>query len=102
MNIEQIRRAIKAGRINITEHADEELASDNISSESLYHSVMNGEIIEDYPDDFPFPSCLIFGKDKNGRVIHSVWAFAEKYNIAILITAYIPDAKEWMDYKRRK
>jgi hypothetical protein len=64
--------------------------------------VLNGEIIEDYPDDFPFPSSLILGKDKEGRPIHSVWAFAEKYNIAILITAYIPDANEWIDYKRRK
>jgi len=102
MDIEQVRNAIKTGRINITEHADEELANDNISNESLYHSVMDGEIIENYPDDFPFPSYLVFGKDKNGRPIHSVWAFTEKYNTAILITAYIPNAKEWINYKRRK
>ncbi|MCS4542161.1 MAG: DUF4258 domain-containing protein [Euryarchaeota archaeon] len=102
MDIDQIKKAIKEGRINITEHADEELANDNISNELLYQSVLNGEIIEDYPNDFPFPSCLILGKDEKGRPIHSVWAFAEKYNIAILITAYIPAINKWVDYKRRK
>ncbi len=102
MDIDLIRSAIKEGRINITEHADEELASDNISNESLYQSVLRGEVIEDYPDDFPFPSCLVYGKDGGGRPIHSVWAYAGKYNIAVLITAYIPDAKEWIDYRRRK
>lgn len=104
--LDQIKKAVRTGRINITEHADEELINDNISNESLYRSVMNGEIIEDYPDDFPFPfpfpSCLIFGKDRDGKPIHSVWAFAEKYSIAILITAYVPDATKWISYKWRK
>lgn len=26
------------------------------------------EIIEQYPDDFPFPSCLIYGTDKAGKL----------------------------------
>lgn len=34
--------------------------------------IMNGEIIEDYPDDFPHPSCLIFGHMVNNRIIHVV------------------------------
>jgi hypothetical protein len=68
---------IKEGRINITEHADEELIEDNVSNDALYYSVLHGEIIEDYPDDFPFPSCLIFGTDVKGRPIHSTWAYSE-------------------------
>lgn len=102
MDINRIKDAIKSGRINITEHADEELANDEISNESLYYSVLHGEIIEEYPDDLPFPSCLIFGRDQQGRPIHSVWAYASESNIAILITAYIPDANRWIDYRWRK
>lgn len=48
----------------MTDHADEELANDEIQDEDLFHSVLHGEIIEDYPDDKPFPSCLVHGKDK--------------------------------------
>lgn len=33
MDIEKIRKAIKDGRINITEHADEELENDEISNQ---------------------------------------------------------------------
>ncbi|WP_205764240.1 DUF4258 domain-containing protein [Anaerovibrio slackiae] len=29
----------------------------------VINCIMNGEIIEDYPTDYPHPSCLIFGHD---------------------------------------
>lgn len=102
MILSRIKNAISEGRINITEHADDELAKDNISNKSLYHSVMHGKMIENYQDDFPFPSCLIFGRDENGRPIQSVWAFVEGHDTAILITAYIPDANRWVNYERRR
>ena len=30
------------------------------------------EIIEEYPDDFPHPSCLIFGHTKEKKILHIV------------------------------
>jgi len=51
----------------MTDHADEGLANDEILEEDLFHSVLHGEIIEDYPDDKPFPSCLVYGKDQKRK-----------------------------------
>ena len=68
--IEKIKSAITKGRINITDHADEELAHDEILDEDLFHSVLYGEVIEDYADDKPFPSCLVYGIDRKGRPIY--------------------------------
>lgn len=102
MDIVKIQDAIRNGNVNIRDHADEELGNDAIEDDDLYHSVLQGEVIEDYADDKPFPSCLIYGRDKNGRHIHSVWAYSEKHEIAVLITAYIPDPEKWIDYKIRK
>jgi hypothetical protein len=102
LDLQEIVKAIDEGRINITEHADEELAADSIYNEELYHSVREGEIIEDYPDDFPFPSCLIYGKAPDGKPIHSVWAYAGAYRKAILITAYVPDPTRWIDFRERR
>lgn len=102
MDIKEIKKAIKEERINITEHADEELEDDEISNEDLYASVFNGEIIEDYPKDFPFPSCLIYGRDRKGKAIHSVWAYSEDDQIAVLITAYLPDSNKWIEFKIRR
>lgn len=102
MDIVKIQEAIKKGNVNISEHADEELENDAINDDELYHSVSHGEVIEDYADDKPFPSCLIYGKDKSNRPIHSVWAYSDKHKIAVLVTAYVPDPEKWINYKIRK
>lgn len=51
-----------------------------------------GLIIEDYLDDFPFPSCLIFAKIGE-RAIHVCASINE--GIIYVITAYIPDSSKW-------
>ncbi len=102
MEIARIQEAIRKGNVNISDHADDELANDAIEDNDLYFSVQHGEVIEEYADDKPFPSCLIYGNDKNNRHIHSVWAYSQKHEIAVLITAYIPDPEKWINYKMRK
>ena len=86
----------------MTDHADEELANDEILDKDLFHSVLHGEIIEDYTDDKPFPSCLVYGKDQKERHIHSVWAYSARYDIAIVITGYIPDPNRWIENRIRR
>ena len=63
---------------------------------------MNGEIIEDYPKDKPYPSCLIFGETFKGEPVHSVWGFNSENKWAVLITVYRPDPGLWIDYKYRR
>ena len=53
--------AIQTGKIRITDHADEEAQNDKYSYDEIFYSVFTGKIIEDYPDDKPYPSCLIYG-----------------------------------------
>jgi hypothetical protein len=100
--LEEIKRAIKDRRVNITEHADEEMADDGISQDQLFRAIVRGEIIEDYPKDFPFPSCLILGFDESERPIHAVVAFTPDQEIAIIVTSYVPDPARWVDFKRRR
>ena len=65
------------------------------------NGIATGEIIEDYPDDFPNPSCLIFGYNVNGRILYIV-AGCDNINIYI-ITAYYPDTKKFEnDLKTRR
>lgn len=60
----------------------------------------SGEIIEQYPDDFPFASCLILG-NSGEKVLHIV-ASAESENIYV-ITAYRPSPDKWeTDWKTRR
>ena len=100
--LEQIRQAIDARLFNITNHADEEIQKDHLLLNEVLGATGNGEIIESYPNDFPFPSCLIFGRTGAGEPVHAVWAFDEGTGIAVLITVYRPDPERWINYRVRR
>jgi len=102
MEIDNIIEAIRHNRIKITDHADEEAENDQLTFDEVYFSVLNGEVIEDYPDDKPYPSCLIYGQTFSGDPIHSVWAFNEQSKWAVLITVYRPDPSQWIDWRKRR
>jgi hypothetical protein len=78
VDINTIIDAIRSHRVRITDHADEEAEDDQLSFDEVYFSVFHGEIIEDYPNDRPYPSCLIYGKTFSGGPVHSVWAFNQE------------------------
>ena len=87
--------------MRITDHADEEAYDDGLTFEEIYFSVIRGEIIEDYPDDKPYPSGPVFGRNFSGEPIHSVWAHNPENSWAVLITVYRPDPERWMDWRER-
>jgi predicted AlkP superfamily phosphohydrolase/phosphomutase len=100
IDIPAIAGAIKGSRVKITDHADEEARADQVSIEQVLDSVPSGEIIEQYIDDKPYPSCLVYS-DSNGP-LHSVWAYNQANSWAVLITVYRPDPQRWIDWRRRK
>lgn len=102
MGIQDLIEAIRHNRMRITDHADEEAGSDELSFDEIFFSVLQGEVIEDYPDDKPYPSCLIYGDSFKGDPIHSVWAFNEETKWAVLITVYRPDPERWVDWRTRR
>ncbi|MDM8522281.1 DUF4258 domain-containing protein [Desulfococcaceae bacterium HSG8] len=56
-----IREHAETDRYRLTGHAVTARLRRNITNAQLKSALLNGEIIEDYPDDEPYPSCLIFG-----------------------------------------
>jgi hypothetical protein len=98
----EIIDAIVGKSIRITEHAYDEAADDGLSFDEITFSVLQGEMIEQYPQDKPYPSCLIFGRSFDGEPIHSVWAYNVETKWAVLITVYRPDPARWIEFKERK
>ena len=73
----------------------------NITVDDVMNAIDNGEIIEQYPDDFPFPSCLILGLTIHDVYIHIVVSMND--DKIYLITAYVPDTDKWeADMKTRR
>ena len=102
LGISDIIDAIQNSRIRITDHADEEAGNDDLAFEEIFYSVLHGEIIENYPEDKPYPSCLILGRTFAGVPVHSVWAYNSVSRWAVMITVYRPDPNIWVDWRERK
>ena len=102
MKIEDLVEAIRGDRVRITDHADEEARADALVLDEVFSSIHDGEVIEDYPEDRPFPSCLVLGKTYRGDPVHSVWAYNSDNRWAVLITVYRPDPKRWENWRTRR
>ena len=90
----------RSNKIKWTLHAVKRIRERGIKSADVIDCILNGEIIEDYPEDRPLPSCLICGIVQNDY-LHTVVS-SDGTEITI-ITAYIPDSDEWEnDFKTRK
>lgn len=101
ITIEQLRTLNKPEQIAITEHARRRLIERGISVSDIIRCIDTGEIIKQYEDDKPFPSCLILGAAIDGKYIHVVVSHDSEW--IYLITAYCPDTSMWEpDFKNRK
>ena len=70
-----------------------------ITIEEISQVIRNGEVIEDYPEDKPYPSCLIMGKIRGGFPLYVVCAISDKIHI---ITTHWLDPEKWLDPKTRR
>ena len=101
IDIEVLKNYFKNDTIVISEHAKNRCRERGIKQRDIRNCVITGEIIEQYPDDFPFPSCLIFGYTMDNRVIHVV--ISSEGSCGRIITAYIPNTEKFeSDLKTRR
>ena len=101
INIDNLREYYRNDKVFVTQHAAERYRQRGIKAKDVRAAVENGEIIEQYPEDYPFPSCLVLGNDLNGKVIHI--CLSDEGSSSRIITAYYPDADKWEeDYRTRR
>ena len=73
----------------------------NIKYSDIKLAIMKGEIIEEYPNELPYPCVLILGYDMTSNPLHVVVGVGD-WNIEI-VTVYRPSLERWdVDYKTRK
>ncbi len=99
-SIKQFQSINKPENFVITQHSYKRFAERGIRINDVCNAIKAGEIIEDYPKDYPFPSCLILGITKD-KILHICASINE--GMIYIITAYIPDPDKWeLDWKTRK
>ena len=93
--------AVDIDNFKITKHMTVRLIERGVNLRSIKNTLLDGEIIEQYPNDYPFPSCLVLNF-LNGEIpIHVCVGLGE--GKLWIITAYYPDTNEWEDdFKTRR
>ena len=87
-------------KVFFTQHFLYRIDERGISLTDIESAVINGEIIEQYPDDSPHPSVLLLG-NISCIPLHVVVGLGR--NMVWLITAYYPDLEKWEnDFRTRK
>ena len=103
--LKKIQECFRADRVYYSRHARDEMEGEEsgvIKDEEVFETVSTGKIIENYPEDESYPSCLIYGRTFKNRPLHVVCGYADDENLFIIITAYQPHHDRWIDFTRRK
>lgn len=89
----RIKQRCAEGSLHWTQHFMQRIIQRGISLSNVEYALTNCEIIESYPDDYPYPSCLVLGICIDGQPIHIVCGIGPDF--LYLITAYYPDRNKW-------
>jgi hypothetical protein len=101
MELQTIQDQIRQGEYEISFHAEKERYAEDISLADIETTILNGEILEDYPNDPRGESCLILGHDAKGRPIHVVCGYTSTRYIRA-ITVYLPKQPKWQEERTRR
>lgn len=86
--IEWIVEKVRSSQYYFSKHGDAERQSDNLTIEEVEEALIEGRILEHYPDTGRGESCLVVGFTKAGKPIHIICGVrGEKLSI---VTVYIP------------
>lgn len=100
MDIEKMRQFCKAGKIRWSSHVVSRMMERMIFRQEVLDTILSGEVIEDYADDFPLPSCLILGIHEQ-KPLHVVAAISD--SDIVIVSAYRPDESRFEpDFKTRR
>jgi len=102
IDITALHKLVLNKQILWTEHLALRLHERGIKRADVIACIECGEIIEHYPDEKPFPSCLVLGASVSGEALHVVCGLDTGVNCYV-VTAYYPSMDKWeADFKTRK
>ena len=101
LTIELLQKLCSERQMLFSAHSLERLHERGIYRKDIVNAIMTGEIIEHYPNDYPYPSCLVLGVTTSNKHLHVVCGCNGE--IITIITAYYPTTDKFeSDLKTRK
>ena len=104
LDIDEIQRLVRQGKYEFSIYAQQERLEEDLDVTEIEAALMQGEILEAYPDDPRGESCLVLGY-AGTKPIHAVLGWAsirgENENTLRIITVYIPQPPKWDDSRTK-
>lgn len=83
-------------------HAFKKMIERGFSPTDIKTVIEQGHVIQEYPDDTPYPSRLFLGFVRD-RPVHVVSAYDDLGDREVIVTVYEPDPDLWLaDFTKRK
>ena len=98
VDLAEIRRYVIEGRYFFYTHALIEAKKDGVTPEDAVYVILNGDVIEEYPER---ARCLVFSMLPDDTPLHVVCDYSQG-NVLLIVTVYIPDDREWISFQIRK
>jgi hypothetical protein len=98
--LEKIRAQARAESIRVTQHAQQEMAEENITLDEVLQAITTAQILENYPEHKRGSCCLLNGVADDGHPIHVVCTTAQP--VLIIITVYLPKPPKWVTPTQRR
>ena len=99
--LEFLKRGVAERQIKISLHAAEEALADEITRREIEAALLSAELLEDYPDWWLGPSCLVYGRTASGRDLHLVVVVSYSGLPVTIITVYEPHPPKWITPTQR-
>ena len=100
LTIDKIQEFVNHNNIKWTEHCSFRMFERMITRDDVIKALLTGNIIEYYPDDYPYPSCLVLGYTEKNTSLHVVCGIGKEY--LYIITTYSPDETKWVNNSKRR
>ena len=94
MTLDEIQDKVLTNEYDYTLHAEIERKADNLTFHQIETAILEGEILEHYPDGGRGESCLLLGFSDN-IPIHIVCGW--RGTRIVLITVYVPKPPKFVD-----
>ena len=96
----RIRDQARDENVRVTQHAQQEMAAEDVTLDEVLEAIAAGQILENYPEHRRGACCLLGGMTRAGRALHVVCTTAQP--VLTLITVYEPKPPKWVTPTRRR
>jgi hypothetical protein len=86
--IDKIREAVRTGNYDMTHHANEEMAEDNLAIYDIEYAILNGRIVKREKDDPRGTKYTVFGKGMSPETSVGIVGRFKETGVFLIITVY--------------